>query len=102
MKVRRANREFMIALLFARAKVFRPQIFGLVRRGRKRAADDCGRLILNPVPNVSGMYPDFEGAGVMRVVITGAAGFVGQKLAAALAKAGSLGGERIAELALFD
>ena len=38
----------------------------------------------------------------MRVVITGAAGFVGQKLAAALAKAGTLGGERIGELALFD
>lgn len=38
----------------------------------------------------------------MRVVITGAAGFVGQKLAAALAKAGSLGSERIGELVLFD
>ncbi len=38
----------------------------------------------------------------MRVVITGAGGFVGQKLAAALAKAGALGGERIDELALFD
>lgn len=38
----------------------------------------------------------------MRVVITGGAGFVGQKLAEALAKAGTLGGERIAELVLFD
>jgi D-erythronate 2-dehydrogenase len=38
----------------------------------------------------------------MRVVITGAAGFVGQKLVAALAKAGTLGGEKISELALFD
>jgi nucleoside-diphosphate-sugar epimerase len=38
----------------------------------------------------------------MRVVITGAAGFVGQKLAQALAKAGTLDGQRIDELALFD
>lgn len=38
----------------------------------------------------------------MRVVITGAAGFVGRKLAAALAKAGTLGGAKITELALFD
>ncbi|HEY7607934.1 MAG TPA: D-erythronate dehydrogenase [Alphaproteobacteria bacterium] len=38
----------------------------------------------------------------MRVVVTGAAGFVGQKLVAALAKAGTLGGQRIDELALFD
>ena len=38
----------------------------------------------------------------MRVVITGAAGFVGRKLAAALAKAGRLDGARITELALFD
>src|SRR5581483_5150109 len=42
------------------------------------------------------------GSKYMRVVITGAAGFVGQKLAAALAKAGTLDGERITELALFD
>lgn len=38
----------------------------------------------------------------MRVVITGAAGFIGQKLAQALAKAGTLDGQRIDELALFD
>jgi len=38
----------------------------------------------------------------MRVVITGAAGFVGRKLAAALARAGKLDGTRITELALFD
>jgi nucleoside-diphosphate-sugar epimerase len=38
----------------------------------------------------------------MRVVITGAAGFVGRKLAAALAKAGTLDGAKINELALFD
>jgi nucleoside-diphosphate-sugar epimerase len=38
----------------------------------------------------------------MRVVITGAAGFVGQKLAAALAAAGTLDGAPITELALFD
>jgi len=38
----------------------------------------------------------------MRVVITGAAGFVGRKLVAALAKAGKLGGDKITELALFD
>jgi len=38
----------------------------------------------------------------MRVVITGAAGFVGRKLASALAKAGRLDGAKITELALFD
>ena len=38
----------------------------------------------------------------MRVVITGGAGFVGQKLAQALAKAGTLGGNAISELVLFD
>jgi nucleoside-diphosphate-sugar epimerase len=38
----------------------------------------------------------------MRVVITGGAGFVGQKLAEALQSAGTLGGERIGELVLFD
>lgn len=38
----------------------------------------------------------------MRVVITGGAGFVGQKLAQALAKAGTLDGAKITELVLFD
>lgn len=38
----------------------------------------------------------------MRVVITGGAGFVGQKLAQALAKAGALDGAAISELVLFD
>ncbi|MCW5772606.1 MAG: SDR family oxidoreductase [Rhodospirillaceae bacterium] len=38
----------------------------------------------------------------MRVVITGGAGFVGQKLAQALVKAGTLDGTPIGELVLFD
>lgn len=38
----------------------------------------------------------------MRVVITGGAGFVGQKLAQALAKAGLLDAAKITELVLFD
>ena len=38
----------------------------------------------------------------MRVVITGGGGFVGQKLAQALAKAGTLDGAAITELVLFD
>lgn len=38
----------------------------------------------------------------MRVIITGGAGFVGQKLAQALAKAGTLDGAKIGELVLFD
>lgn len=38
----------------------------------------------------------------MRVVITGGGGFVGQKLAQALAKAGTLDGAKITELVLFD
>ncbi|MGH7004777.1 MAG: D-erythronate dehydrogenase [Alphaproteobacteria bacterium] len=38
----------------------------------------------------------------MRVVITGGAGFVGQKLAQALAKAAALDGAKVTELVLFD
>jgi nucleoside-diphosphate-sugar epimerase len=38
----------------------------------------------------------------MRCIITGAGGFVGRKLAAAIAAAGALGGERVDELVLFD
>ncbi|MCP1677268.1 nucleoside-diphosphate-sugar epimerase [Natronocella acetinitrilica] len=42
----------------------------------------------------------------MRIIITGGAGFIGQKLAAAIARAGTLpgpdGGEAVRELVLFD
>ncbi len=38
----------------------------------------------------------------MRVVITGAAGFVGRKLAERLARDGEISGEKIDEMALFD
>jgi hypothetical protein len=81
-------------------------ILGLLPQVRKRAPD-LRKIELEPkaksVTHV-GETPKKRQreATAMRVVITGAAGFVGQKLVAALAKAGTLGGERIDELALFD